>query len=141
MKKIIAILVVIAASYYLAGEFHLAERLGFVKSREAKLKILRESAVKFNAQMPMQVDAETRALGMDVTDAGVVYRYQMNSYTREQLVGMGFMERLPAILLANACKEPNTLTILKSRFSVTYSYVDKTGEFVGTVVVGPEQCG
>ena len=140
MKKIIVVLLVVAAGLFLGREFRLAEKLGFVDSRESKLRVLRENAAKFNSQMPKPVDAETMGLGMDVTNDGVVYKYQMISYTKQQLLGSGFIERLTPVLLANACKEPNTLTILRNKFSVSYSYVDKTGDSVGTVVVTPNQC-
>jgi len=140
MKKIIVVLLVVAAGVFLSREFRLAERLGFVDSKAAKLKVLRENAAKFNSQMPKAVDAETMGLGMDVTNEGVVFRYQMTSYTKQQLLGSGFIERLTPVLLANACKEQNTLTILRNEFSVSYSYVDKTGDSVGTVVVTPNQC-
>ena len=140
MKKAIVALLVVAAGFFLSREFRLAERLGFVDSRESKLRILRENAAKFNSQMPRPVDAETMGLGMDVTNEGVVYKYQMTSYTKQQLIDSGFIERLTPVLLANACREPNTLTILKNKFSVSYSYVDKSGDSVGTVVVSPDQC-
>ena len=140
MKTIIIVLLVVAAGYFLSREFRLAERLGFVDSRESKLRVLRENAAKFNSQMPKPVDPETMGLGMDVTSEGVVYRYQMTSYTKQQLIGSGFIERLTPVLLANACKEQNTLTILRNKFSVSYSYLDKIGELVGTVVITPNQC-
>lgn len=140
MKKIIVVLLVVAASFFLSREFRLAERLGFVESRESKVRVLRENAAKFNSQMPKPVDAETMGLGMDVTNEGVVYKYQMTSYTKQQLIGSGFIERLTPVLLANACKEQNTLTILRNKFSVSYSYVDKIGDSVGTIVVSPNQC-
>jgi len=140
MKKTIVVLLVIAAGFFLSREFRLAERLGLADSRESRLKTMRENAAKFNSQMPRAIDAETMGLGMDVTSEGVVFKYQMISYTKQQLIDGGFIERLTPILLANACKEPNTLTILKNRFSVSYSYVDKTGDRVGTVVVSPNQC-
>jgi len=140
MKKIIVVLLVVAASFFLSREFRLAERLGFFESRESKVRVLRENAAKFNSQMPKSVDAETMGLGMDVTNAGVVYKYQMTSYTKQQLIGSGFIERLTPVLLANACKEQNTLTILRNKFSVSYSYVDKIGDSVGTIVVSPNQC-
>ena len=141
MKKIIVVLLVVAAGFFLSREFRLAERLGFVDSRESKLRVLRENAAKFNSQMPKPVDAETMGLGMDVTSEGVVYRYQLTSYTNQELIGSGFIERLTPVLLANACQEQNTLTILRNRFSVSYSYVDKIGDSVGTVVITPNQCG
>ncbi len=141
MKKIIVVLLVVAAGFFLSREFRLAERLGFVDSRESKLRVLRENAAKFNSQMPKPVDAETMGLGMDVTSEGVVYRYQLTSYTNQELIGSGFIERLTPVLLANACQEQNTLTILRNKFSVSYSYVDKIGDSVGTVVITPNQCG
>ena len=140
MKKIIVALLVVAVGFFLSREFRLAERLGFVESREAKLRVLKENAAKFNSRMPKPVDAETMGLGMDVTNEGVIYKYQMISYTKQQLIGSGFIERLTPVLLANACKEQNTLTILRNKFSVSYSYVDKIGDPVGTVVVSPNQC-
>ena len=140
MKKMIVALLVVAVGFFLSREFRLAERLGFVESREAKLRFLKENAAKFNSRMPKPVDAETMGLGMDVTNEGVIYKYQMISYTKQQLIGSGFIERLTPVLLANACKEQNTLTILRNKFSVSYSYVDKIGDPVGTVVVSPNQC-
>ncbi len=140
MKKIIIVLVAAAAGALLAREFRVAERLGFVDSRESKLKVLRETAAKFNAEMPKPIDAETMGLGMDVTSEGIVYRYRMISYTRQQLVDSGFMERLTPILLEKSCKEKSSLTILRHKFSVSYAYVDKVGDAVGTVVVTPNQC-
>lgn len=140
MKKIVSVLVIVVAVVLLSREFRLAERLGLVESRESKLRILRENAAKYNAQMPKPVDPETLGLAMDVTPEGVVFRYRMVNHTRQQLADAGFAERLKPMLLENACKDKNTLVILRNRFSVTYAYVDKADAPVTTVVVTPEQC-
>jgi hypothetical protein len=132
--------IAVLAGVLLSRQLHLPQKFFGGNSREKDIATLRSKAAELNARMPRQLDSDTRVLGMDVTNDGVIYRYQINTRTKQELIDAGLLDKLRTSLPANACKQEDDSAILAHGFSVTYTYVDSGNIPVGTVTVPASQC-
>ncbi|MEW5734917.1 MAG: hypothetical protein AB1921_08680 [Thermodesulfobacteriota bacterium] len=104
--------------------------------QESRTRDLQAMVDQTNKQLPMMTDRETRADRLAVLGPGrLEYNYTFVNQNKETFDVEGFTGDVQPQLLANYLTNPKFKTLRDSGISIQYTYRDKNGQLLTSIVV------
>lgn len=110
-------------------------------SKKELNKILLDFSRQTNAQLPIMVDAETRADTTMVIDNQLHFKYTMVKVNVKTIDKKATAKEIKTMLVNNQCSNDNMLKLLKLGVSYHYMYQDKNGNIITTFKITKIDCG
>lgn len=106
------------------------------QSKESRIERLRAMVEQANKQLPLMVDDNTRADSLAVLGPDLLgYNYTFLDAEKKDFDAEGFSADILPQLLSNYLTNPNFKPFRESGLSIRYTYYDKNGEALASVVV------
>jgi hypothetical protein len=99
---------------------------------------LRQVATDLNKKLPMMVDDQTRLDQVSAKTGTLIYAYSLPNATKNDLDFSSLAKILKPQMIANY-RDNKTMTALRQwNVSLDYQYKDKNGDFMGEILVTPD---
>lgn len=112
----------------------------FTQSPEDKTKLLMQAASEINANLPMNVDAETILLSTVGVQNKFTYNYKLPNYEKENLDITAFVEAIEPNVTNSVCTIEDMKAFRDMEIIVSYSYFDANQKQITEINVDTKEC-
>ncbi len=99
---------------------------------------LNQVATELNKKLPMMVDDQTRLDQVSVKTGTLVYAYTLPNATKNDLDFSSLAKIIKPKMIANYRDNETMAALRKWSVGLDYQYKDKNGDFIGEVLVTPD---
>lgn len=112
----------------------------FIQSPEDKTSILMQAASQINANLPMNIDAETILFATAGVHNKFVYNYQLPNVQKEQLDINAFVDAMSPNINNFVCTTKDMKAFRDLKIVVSYSYYDVNNKQLTSIDVDTKEC-
>lgn len=141
MKKVTwtkALTVVAAIGGAIIGKWAVSDL--FTQTTEDKTKLLMQAASELNANLPMNVDADTILFATAGVQNKFTYNYKLPNYEKENIDIPAFVENMRPSITNSVCTIEDMKAFRKMEIIVSYSYFDTNQKQVTEINVDTKEC-
>lgn len=141
MKKVTwtqALTVVAAIGGAIIGKWAVSDL--FTQSPEDKTKLLMQAASEINANLPMNIDADTILFSTVGVQNKFTYNYKLPNYEKESIDIPVFVENMKPNITNSVCTIEDMQAFRKMEIVVSYSYFDANQKEITEINVDTKEC-
>lgn len=99
---------------------------------------LNEVATELNKKLPMMVDDQTRLDQVSAKTGTLIYAYSLPNAMKNDLDFSSLAKIIKPKMIANYRDNETMAALRKGNVSLDYQYKDKNGDFMGEILVTPD---
>jgi hypothetical protein len=103
--------------------------------------VLKRTADQLNKNVPTKIDEETVLTKVDVEKDGLLYNYELVSFSSEQISNESATQTFRPLVKDRLCADSATKTDLKNGYSYYYAYYGKDKKLITKFAITPKDCG
>jgi hypothetical protein len=112
----------------------------FTQTAEDKTKLLMQAASELNANLPMNVDADTILFATVGVQNKFTYNYKLPNYEKENIDIPAFVNNMTPSITNSVCTIEDMQTFRNMEIIVSYSYFDADQKQITEINVDTKKC-